>query len=139
MRYSKVWIVLAATGLMVTPLMANADPSDLSDAAMAGITAQGIDTGGGSITSSCGSNSNTVCLGTYEWNDNHQFDASSNKGAVIMDGYTQQNLSSEVNSVGAQSTTAAGVNVVGSLIPTPSGDTFYLNNYNNATSFIGGF
>lgn len=139
MRYPILWIVCAVAGLSMTSITASADPSGLTDSAMSGITAEGIDTGGGSISTSCGSNSNTVCLGTYEWNDNHQFDASSNKGAVIMDGYTQQNLSSEVNSVGAQSTTAAGVNLVGNLNTTPSGNTFYLNNYNNATSFIGGF
>ena len=138
MRYSIVWIICTA-GLLMTPFAANADPNGLSDSDMAGITAQGIDTGGGSISSTCGNNNSTVCLGTYEWNDNHQFDSSSNKGAVIMDGYTQQNLSSEVNSVGAQSTTSAGVNVVGNLNPIPGGNTFYLNNYNNATSFIGGF
>jgi len=136
---STLWIIFTAAGLSMASIVANAGPSGLTDAAMSGITAQGIDTGGGSISSSCGSNNNTVCLGTYQWNDNHQFDASSNKGAVIMDGYTQQNLSTEVNSVGAQSTTAAGVNVVGNLNTTPSGNTFYLNNYNNATSFIGGF
>ncbi len=138
MRYSIVWVICTA-GILMASFAANADPNGLSDSAMEGITAQGIDTGGGSISSTCGNNCSTVCLGTYEWNDNHQFDSSSNKGAVIMDGYTQQNLSSEVNSVGAQSTTSAGVNVVGNLNPIPGGNTFYLNNYNNATSFIGGF
>ena len=139
MRYSKVWAVCAVAGLLFAPYAAQAGPTDLTDDAMAGITAQGINTGGGSLSSSCGNNSTTVCVGTYEWNDNHQFDASSNKGAILMNGNTQQNLTSNINSVGTQSAIATGANVVGDLNPNANGDTFSLNNYNNATSFIGGF
>ena len=139
MRYSKIYTVCAGALLMAVPYVVQAGPTSLSDDAMAGITAQGISTGGGSLSSSCADNSTSVCVGTYEWNDNHQFDASTNKGAILMNGNTQQNLTSNINSVGTQSAIATGANVVGDLNPNANGDTFSLNNYNNATSFIGGF
>jgi hypothetical protein len=104
------------------------------------VSAMGDITVGGNFDSSCtNSASNVVCVGTYVWTDDHTGDASVNKGAIVMDGYTQQNLVSNINVNTAQSPTATGANVVGTInIPIP-GITLSLTNSNNATGLIGGF
>ena len=95
---------------------------------------------GGNLDSSCtNAQSNAVCVGTYVWTDDHTGDSSINKGAIVMDGYVQQNLVSNINVNTTQSPTATGANVIGTVdIPTP-GITLYLENRNNATGLIGGF
>ena len=95
---------------------------------------------GGNLDSSCtNASSNSVCVGTYVWTDDHTGDASVNKGAIVMDGYVQQNLVSNINVNTTLSPTAAGANVVGTVdIPNP-GITMSLSNSNNATGLIGGF
>jgi len=109
----------------------------LSNEALGEINAQGISVGGDFNNSCSVSASNSVCLGTYEWNDNHQFDASIDKGAIVMDGNVQQNLTSEINLNQTQSSGASGANVLGNV--SLSNSTLTMTNSNNATSFIGGF
>ena len=115
---------------------AQAENLGLSDSALEEITAQGINVGGDS-TISCTTNSTSICLGSYDWNDNHQFDASTNKGAIVMDGYVQQNVTSEINLNQTQSSGANGANVLGNV--TLSNSTLEMNNSNTATNFVGGF
>jgi hypothetical protein len=110
---------------------------DLPDSALGEIAAQGITTGG-NLSASCLTGSNALCLGTFELNDNHQFDNSNYKGAIEMSGYAQQYLSTEINVNQTQGASASGVN----LLNSPSSldnSTFELTNTNNATNFVGGF
>jgi hypothetical protein len=58
--------------------------------------------GGGNLSTSCIITATSFCLGTYEWNDNHQFDASDHKGAIQRDGYVQQNVSENSLLLGLQ-------------------------------------
>lgn len=132
-------IIILTAWLTCIPGMVSADPVGLTDNGLSSVSAQGVDTAGGNFSSSCANNSSSVCVGTYDWTDNHQFDSSTNKGAIIMDGYVQQNVSTELNGVGTQSALAQGVNVVGNLSVPLTSDTLTMNNFNNATMMIGGF
>ena len=111
----------------------------LSNTAMDGVSAKGVTTDGGNYSTSCDSNSSSICLGSYDWTDNHQFDSSYYKGAIQMSGNTQENLSTNINGVGTQSAFAQGSNVVGDVSTAASGATINLTNTNTATGFIGGF
>jgi len=108
----------------------------LSDSALGEIAAQGISVGG-DLTNSCSTGSNAICFGTFELNDNHQFDASDHKGAIEMSGNVQQNVSTEINVNQTQGSTATGVTLL--TTPSISNSTLTLTNSNNATNFIGGF
>jgi hypothetical protein len=120
----------------VSLLPAQAENTGLSDSALEEITAQGINVGG-DATISCSTTSTSICLGSYDWTDSHQFDASTNKGAIVMDGNVQQNVTSEINMNQTQSAGANGANVLGNV--TLSNSTLNMNNSNTATNFIGGF
>jgi hypothetical protein len=126
--------LLYSMAVMVAPV--HAENLSLSDSTLEGIAAQGISVGGDS-TISCSTASTSICLGTYEWNDNHQFDASVDKGAIVMDGNVQQNVTSEINLNQTQSSGANGANVLGNI--SLSNSTLTMTNSNNATSFLGGF
>lgn len=126
---SLLWVaVMAAT--------AHAGGIDLTDSVLEGISAQGISVGG-DLSNSCTTGSNAICLGTFEFTDNHQFDTSDHKGAIQMSGYVQQNVSAEVNLNQTQSSAAIGVTIIGDN--SLNNSTLALTNSNNATSFIGGF
>jgi len=118
------------------PAIAMAEGMDLSDSILDSISAQGISVGG-DLTNNCSTSSNSICQGTFDWNDNHQFDASNHKGSIDMSGNVQQNVSSQINVNATQSATASGVNSIGDM-SISNGELSQLN-YNNATSFIGGF
>lgn len=94
----------------------------------------------GDLNSSCSTGgSNTICIGTYVWTDDHANDASVNKGAMVLNGNVQQNLVTNINVNTTVSPTATGVNTIGTVdLPVP-GTTLNLSNNNNATGFIGGF
>jgi len=119
-----------------TALPALAEDSTLSDSVMGGITAEGI-TAGGDVSLSCSTSAASICVGTYDWNDNHQFDASIDKGAIVMDGNVQQNVSGEINMNQTQSAGANGANVIGNL--SLSNTTLNITNSNTSTNFVGGF
>jgi hypothetical protein len=129
-----LWLVAGQAYAQAEPI----SPPDysLSNEALEDIHAQGISVGGDSSIS-CSTDSSSICLGTYEWNDNHQFDASDHKGAIQMDGNVQQNVSAEINLNQTQGAGAVGVTVLGDSTMTNS--TLNLTNNNSATSFIGGF
>lgn len=114
----------------------NTPPVDLSDSVLGEIAAQGISVGG-DLTNSCTTGSNAICFGTFELNDNHQFDASDHKGAIEMSGFVQQNVSTEINVNQTQGSTATGVTLM--TTPSISNSTLTMTNSNNATNFIGGF
>ena len=123
--------------LITVPLLpAQAENLGLSDSALEEITAQGINVGG-DATISCSTSAASICLGSYDWNDSHQFDASTNKGAIVMDGNVQQNVTSEINLNQTQSAGANGANVLGNV--SLSNSTLNMTNSNTATNFIGGF
>lgn len=127
---------LAVLIAAVVAVPAQAESLDLSDSALEGISAQGISTGG-DFSTSCTTSSSSICIGTYEWNDNHQFDSSSNKGSIVMSGYVQQNVTANTNMSSTQSAVATGVNTIGDI--SLSNSTINLTNMNNATNFVGGF
>jgi hypothetical protein len=109
---------------------------EIDDRALGEIVAEGISVGG-NLTNSCSTGSNAVCVGTFEFTDNHQFDNSNFKGGIQMSGYVQQNVSGEILVVQTQGATATGVDLVN---PTSmSNSTLSLTNSNNATNFVGGF
>ncbi len=129
--------LLAYLFFMVTvAVAARAETLPLPEDALKEISAEGISTGG-DLSTSCVTSSNAICVGTYEWNDNHQFDASNNKGAMVMEGNVQQNVAAESVVNATQSATATGVNVIGDI--QLSNSTINVTNNNNSTSFIGGF
>lgn len=125
-----------SAGMEYAPAQSYSAIDSLSDEALGGIHAQGITVGGDSAIS-CSTSSTSICLGTYEWNDNHQFDASIDKGAIVMDGNVQQNVSSEINLNQTQGAAANGANVLGNV--SLSNSTLTMTNSNNATNFVGGF
>ncbi|HUJ79764.1 MAG TPA: hypothetical protein VLY45_05565 [Nitrospiria bacterium] len=127
-------VSLLWSGLHAAP--AHAGPMDLNDSTLGGISAQGVTTGG-DLTNICSEGSNSICLGTFDLTDNHQFDSSAYKGAIEMSGNVQQNVSSEINVNQTQSAGANGVSVFGNM--SLNNSTLSLTNANNATSFIGGF
>ena len=113
----------------------------LLDQALDGVSAKGdtILNVTGDLNSICNTaSSNTICVGTYVWTDDHSTDSSVNKGAMVLGGNVQQNLVSNINVNTTVSPTATGVNTIGSVTPS-AGATFDLSNNNNATGFIGGF
>jgi hypothetical protein len=131
-----ITIIIAFLLVSVSPATVRAEGLNLPDSVLGEISAQGISVGG-DLTNSCSTSANSICQGTFDWNDNHQFDASNHKGSIDMSGNVQQNVSAQINSNATQSATALGVNSVGNLSST--GAEITMNNYNNATSFIGGF
>jgi hypothetical protein len=133
-RATAIIFLLLLTLVMVLP--AQAENPGLSDTALEGISAQGISVGGDSTTS-CSTGNGSVCLGSYEWNDNHQFDGSSYKGSIHMDGNVQQNVSGEINLNQTESAGATGVTVIGNN--SLNNSTLSITNSNNATNFVGGF
>jgi len=127
-------ISLLAVGIITAT--AHAGQMDLTDAALEGISAQGV-TVGGDLSNSCMEGSNSICLGTFDLTDNHQFDASAYKGAIDLSGNVQQNVNSQINVTQSASTGANGVIVLGDS--SLSNSTLEITNANNATGFIGGF
>jgi hypothetical protein len=125
-RFRFRWAVVGFLGsLLVAAVMvasAYAENMTLSDTALDGVSAKGGD----------------ISVGSFSFTDNHQYDASQNKGAIIMDGYVQQNVTAEINVVQTQGAAATGLNVI-SNITNSTGQSMNLNNVNTATSFIGGF
>lgn len=113
----------------------------LLEQALDGISAKGdsIVTVSGDLNSACNTgSSNTICVGTYVWSDDHSNDASVNKGALVLSGNVQENLVTNINVNSSVSPTATGVNTIGTVTPS-AGSTLNLSNNNNATGFIGGF
>ena len=113
----------------------------LLEQALDGISAKGdaIVTVSGDLNSACNTGgSNTICVGTYVWSDDHSNDSSVNKGALVLGGNVQENLVTNINVNSSVSPTATGVNTVGTVTPS-TGSTLNLSNNNNATGFIGGF
>ena len=93
----------------------------------------------GDLTSNCYTTSNTVCVGTYVWTDDHSNDNSVNKGGIQLNGNVQQYLTTNINVTSTASPTATGVNTIGTIdVPVP-GTTLNFNNSNNATGLLGGF
>ena len=131
MSFVMVCLILPATSA------AEDGPVSLSDNELGSVSAMGIDAGG-DISSSCSSTSNTICLGTYEWSDSHQFDASDHKGAIDMSGNVQQYTTSNINVNTTQSATSVSNNMIGD-IGSVSNTTVSQENLNNTTGFVGGF
>ena len=94
----------------------------------------------GNVTNDCqlSNSSNSICLGTYIWTDDHSNDQSSNKGALIQNGYVQQNLVSNINISSTVSPVSASANIVSNVTPAPN-STINLSNSANSTGFIGGY
>lgn len=94
----------------------------------------------GNVDTNCAltSSSNSICLGTFIWTDDHSSDASTNKGALIMTGNVQQNLVSNINIDSTVSPVSASANIVSNVTPAP-GSTVNLSNTANSTGFIGGY
>lgn len=112
---------------------------ELSDDALSNISAKGdVNTGGGSLSTSCATPSSGVCTGVFSWTDSHAYDSSQYKGAIHQDGYVQQNLSANVNVDATESAIATGANVVGD-ITSSTGTSITLSNNQNAVGYIGGF
>jgi hypothetical protein len=109
---------------------------NLPDSALGEIAAQGISVGG-DLTNTCMTGSDAICFGTFELNDNHQFDSSDHKGAIEMSGNVQQNVSAQINVNQTQGSTATGVTLLNT--PSISNTTLTISNSNNATNFVGGF
>jgi hypothetical protein len=132
-------IIVMAIGSYANPAWAEGAVGHTGiDSVLDNISAAGI-TVGGDLASNCTTAANSICVGAFDWTDSHANDASTNKGAIIMDGYVQQNLTSNVNINTTQGAVAAGANVIGDVIPASGGVTINLTNNNNATGFIGGF
>jgi hypothetical protein len=143
----RAFMSLAAYAAMISAacgygLDARADgtaATTLDDSVLDNISGTGISVTG-SLNSSCSTAaSDSICVGTFGWTDSHSNDASTNKGAVVMNGYVQQNLNSDINLNATQSATAQGVNINGSVSFTQPGQTLNMVTNNNATGFIGGF
>ncbi len=128
-----LWLVAGLTHAQAEPIL---HPDSLSNETLGDINAQGMNVGG-NLSTSCSTSATSICLGTFEWNDNHQFDASTDKGAIHMDGNVQQNVSAEINLNQTQSAGATGVNALGNI--SLSNSTLNLTNSNTSTNFIGGF
>ena len=94
----------------------------------------------GNVDNTCAlsSSSNSICVGTFLWNDDHTNDASTNKGALIMSGYVQQNLVTNINIDSTVSPVSASANIVSNVTPA-AGSTVNLSNNSNATGLIGGY
>jgi hypothetical protein len=127
-------ISLLAVGVITAT--AHAGQMNLSDSALGDISAQGV-TVGGDLSNSCMEGSNSICMGTFDLTDNHQFDASAYKGAINLSGNVQQNVNSQINVTQTASTGANGVVVIGDS--SLNNSTLAITNSNNATGFIGGF
>jgi hypothetical protein len=80
-----------------------------------------------------------ILVGSYSWTDDHSFDSSINKGALILDGNAQQFVTGENVVTATQSAVATGVTMVGGDITTGEGSVISLTNTNEATTYIGGF
>lgn len=107
--------------VFITSSWVHAASLELSDSALDGVEAKG-----------------DIDIGSFSYNDNHQYDASQFKGAIHMDGNVQQNVSAEVNLNETQGAAAFGFNIIGN-IEGSNGQTINQSNTNTATSFIGGF
>lgn len=84
----------------------------------------------------------SISLGYFDLNDNHQFDSSLNKGAIIMDDNVMQYATGEVIVNATQSAISTGVISVGDITNTDSGTfsgSINITNTNESTTFIGGF
>lgn len=113
--------------------------AELSDDALASVSAKGdINTGGGSLTTSCQPSPSSVCTGVFSWTDSHAYDSSQYKGAIHQDGYVQQNLTADINVDATESSIATGANVAGN-ITAATGATINLSNTQNSVGYIGGF
>ncbi|HEY4485274.1 MAG TPA: hypothetical protein VI702_02970 [Nitrospiria bacterium] len=103
------------------PLSLQAEVLSVSEDEMGGISARG-----------------GISIGSYQWTDDHQFDASTNKGALIMNGSAQQYATSETIVNATQSAIATGVTSVGT-ISSGGNDVITITNTNESTAFVGGF
>lgn len=113
--------------------------AELSDDALAGVSAKGdISTGGGSLATSCQPSPSSICTGVFSWTDSHAYDSSQYKGAIHQDGYVQQNLTANINVDATESSIATGANVV-SNVTAATGATINLSNNENSVEYIGGF
>ena len=139
-RNSFISLLLLFSGL-VTGAAYAADGSRL-DAALDQVSALGTSTYSvtGDVSTNCTltQSSNSLCVGTFIWTDDHTSDQSVNKGALVQSGYVQQNLVSNINISSDIAPVAASANIVSNVNPTP-GSTINLSNAANATGFIGGY
>ena len=78
-----------------------------------------------------------ISIGSYQWNDDHAFDASTNKGAIFMDGYVQSNVTAENLVNATQSAISTGVTTAGDI--NSNGGSIIITNTNESTAFVGGF
>jgi hypothetical protein len=95
---------------------------------------------GGSVDNNCtlSNSSNSICVGSYIWNDDHTNDSSTNKGALLMSGSVQQNLVSNINIDSAVAPVSASANIVSNVTPA-AGSTINLSNSASSTGFLGGY
>jgi hypothetical protein len=121
---------------------AHAAGGSLLDNALDQVNATGTSTYSvsGNVDNNCTltDSANSICLGTYIWTDDHSNDASTNKGAMIMNGNVQQNLVSNINISSTVSPVSASANIVSNVTPAPN-STINLSNSANSTGFIGGY
>jgi len=121
---------------------AQAAGGSLLDNALDQVNATGTSTYSvsGNVDNNCTltDSANSICLGTYIWTDDHSNDASTNKGAMIMNGNVQQNLVSNINISSTVSPVSASANIVSNVTPAPN-STINLSNSANSTGFIGGY
>lgn len=80
-----------------------------------------------------------IYVGSYFWNDNHQYDSSVNKGALTMDGNAMQYSSGQSIVNATQSAISTGVTVFNGDVAAGDGSMISVTNNNEATAFIGGF
>ena len=137
---SFVSLLLLFSGLVAGTAYA-ADGSRL-DAALDQVSAMGTSTYSvtGNVSTDCTltQSSNSLCVGTYIWTDDHSNDQSVNKGALVQSGNVQQNLVSNINISSDVAPVSASANIVSNVNPSP-GSTINLSNNANATGFIGGY
>ena len=137
---SFVLFLLLLNGLIAGTAYA-ADTS-LLDAALDQVNAMGTSTYSvsGNVSTDCTltQSSNSLCVGTFIWTDDHTNDQSVNKGALVMNGYVQQNLVSNINISSDVAPVSASANILSNVNPSP-GSTLNLSNSANSTGFIGGY
>ena len=139
---SKIAAGILASILALVGAYASAAGTSKLDKALDQIDALGTSTYSvtGDVNNNCTltTSTNNICVGSYIWTDDHSNDASTNKGALIQNGYVQQNLVSNINIDSTVSPVSASANIVSNVTPA-TGSTVNLSNSASSTGFIGGY
>lgn len=115
-------VILLAMLFSAAAAQVQAEPFSMTDAELGEINAKG-----------------DIYIGSYSWTDDHSFDSSINKGALILDGNAQQYMTGENVVTATQSAVATGITMVGGDVTAGAGAVISLSNTNEATTYVGGF